>query len=177
MIALVHRDTFNWTTFGYMEAKAMNYTDLWEDGVIVMELNYFNSSEAFDGVTGVRVPNSPNASKEAFDPTGRNTTTSNLPNNNNSTDPNNSNNNTTPDPNPSNEPASRLLRIIQSTPGVPLGPDPNFFKKLNLPPVWKPSIPLTGISEIFSAVIKLLINLLQIFLIFVRPFQEKLRNR
>ena len=47
MIALVHKDTLNWTTAGYVEAIAMNYTNLWEKGIIVMALNYLNSSEAF----------------------------------------------------------------------------------------------------------------------------------
>jgi hypothetical protein len=34
-----------------------------------------------------------------------------------------------------------------------------------------------GLSEILSALIKLIVNALQVFLIFLRPFSEKYRNR
>lgn len=61
LIALVHKDTFNWTTFGYFDAKALNYTDAWEEGTIHMELDYKSSNEGFEGTYGVRLPGSPNA--------------------------------------------------------------------------------------------------------------------
>jgi hypothetical protein len=91
----------------------MNYTNLWEKGIIVMDLNYLNSSEAFQGVLAIRLPGSPNVTTENFDQSGRNNTNNTFPN---GTLSNNPINNTAADPNASNQPASRLLihRITQS---------------------------------------------------------------
>lgn len=64
LIALMHRDTFNWTTYGYFDAKVLPYTDGWEDGTIHLELDYKTSNEAFEGTYGIRLPGTPNATSD-----------------------------------------------------------------------------------------------------------------
>jgi hypothetical protein len=64
MFALVHKDTFNWTTFGYFDATALNYTDAWEEGTIHTALDFKTSNEGFEGTYGVRLPGSPNATRD-----------------------------------------------------------------------------------------------------------------
>ena len=175
LIALVHKDTFNWTTFGYFDAKALNYTDAWEEGTIHMELDYKSSNEGFEGTHGVRLPGSPNATVDLSQ--------LNLMNNTNATWPYNLFQNSINPLPPSTSASARLLedqasdsdRKLQG--GSANNQNPDFFKNLNIPPVWRSVIPMEGLSEIISSVIKLIINALQVFLIFLRPFNDKWRNR
>lgn len=90
-----------------------------------------------------------------------------------------------PGANPTNDlPVAATTTNAVQDPGNParilqggVTPNTNFFKKLNLPPSWKTNLPMETISEVISTIIKFIVNLLQVFMMFIRPFNTRMRNR
>lgn len=145
MLVMQHRSSSNWTTSNFLEARALNYTDLWEKGTIPMQLTYLTSHEYFDGYYGIKMVGAPGANTDdtlAF--------TNRLLAENVIDLPPLSNN--------------RFLRILQTT-------SSSFLSNLNLPPTWRTSLPVETISIVVSSLVKFIVNILQIFLMFIRPFQ------
>jgi hypothetical protein len=142
-----HLESTGWTTNSWFEARALNYTDRWEEGVIPVALTYLNSHENFNGILGIRIPGSPGALNSSATATIATQF----------------------------ESAGNGVRILQT--GTGTNPNTNYFSNLNLPPNWKSSLPMETLSEMFSTVIKFIVNIIQMFLMFVRPFSPKWRNR
>jgi hypothetical protein len=155
MIVLQHAESANWTTDNFLDVQALNYTDSWEEGVIPMQLTYLTSHEAFNGVYGIRMEGAPGANTEDTLPVANNTSTAVITNGQ------------------STAGQGRLLRLLQGT----ANPNTGFFKSLNLPPTWKTNLPIKTMSMVLSTIVKFIVNIIQVFLMFVRPFSTKFRNR
>lgn len=157
MLYLYNPDSVNWTTNTSLDIRALNYTDSWEEGVIPLELTYLTSHEAFDGFYGIKMEGAPGAyNSSSFQSTQTGTSERDL----------------------------FLLGIGGSIAGqdrhlrvLATNPNSSYLKSLNLPPTWKSNGPVRTISMVVSTIVKFIVNILQVFLMFVRPFQTRYRNR
>lgn len=76
------------------------------------------------------------------------------------------NNQPTPNPTPNQNPK----------PQTPSNPPRAGLKPIYSPPYWKPGPFFNGLMKFITEIVQFIINLLQVFLVFIRPFQEKFRK-
>lgn len=168
-VVLEHAVDKNWKKEQFLEFYALDYPAMMERGMLPLKVNHLTSTEKLIGRIGI------------FGITPQSNTTRPLTKPLSAGKPgivgnSGSGSQTIPG-------KRRMLfedkkfRIIQGAPAVPNSNTSNPFKKnVTIPPFWKPSELFLGFMRILGDFIKLIINALQIFLVFIRPLSERLRK-
>lgn len=174
-----------WNVSDFMNFEPYPESLAWENGVLPIKVNHIRNNENFKGFFGLLT----NGNGINF--TFPNNT--NLTNGTNSTNPN-ATNTTTPGTTPPATPAAttppattRLLilgdsndfsinpRILQGSNTTPPQTPPNPLKNLSMPPFWNPSDGLKLFFRVLFDIMKFVINILQVYLIFIKPFGRVLK--
>lgn len=157
---LTHDRDNTWNVSDFFRFEPMAESISWENGVLPINVVHLRNSENFKGKIGV-LTNGNRGNLTVANNTGNNAT-------------NNTGNNTANAT--ANATKLRLLVPVASLkPERVLQGSFNPFKNLSLPPYWKPSDGLKTFFRVIFDFMKFVVNLLQVYLIFIKPFGSILR--
>lgn len=186
-----HGKDSSWNVSDFMKFEPMEESMAWEEGVLPINVVHLRSMEYFTGTVGVLT-------------NGNLGNLTNNTNGTNSTNPNNPTNATTP-ATPANTPAPTgsapkvAAAPVSSASKAPasssssssssgrrflvnlFGGDERVLQassptnNLSLPPFWKPSDGIKTFFRVIFDIMKFIVNLMQVYLVFVKPFSRLFR--